>query len=58
LDRDANGAVDVPSGELPGAANVEKHRSLRDQVARLTSRDSYRRETHVEHGSNDDYQHD
>jgi hypothetical protein len=58
LDRDADGAVDVSASELSRATDIEKQRTLCDEVAGVSSRDSYRGETHVEHGRRDDDQDD
>jgi len=58
LYRDANGAVDVLSRKLLRASNVEKRCTVRDELARLASRNSDRGETQVEHGRNDDDQDD
>ena len=55
---DADSAVDVPSLKLSRAADIEKHCTLRDEVAGGASRDAYRGETQVEHGRYDDYQDD
>jgi len=58
LNGDADSAVDMARRELLGAADIEKRCTLRDEVTRIAPRDSYRGETHVEHGPNDDDQDD
>jgi len=53
LDGNVEGAFDVPTGELPSASDIDEHRPVCDQSARVGSGNPNRSELLIEHEYDD-----